>query len=477
MTRRAPQGRPQLRRGMIVTKKHLPRRTVLRGLGATIALPLLDGMIPAFTATRLTAAAPVRRFGAVYMAMGMNMPLFTQDGTGDLQITPILQPIGAFKDRLTVVRGLGMANADSRQDGTGQHSRIGPCWLTGVRPKKTEGADFHAGVSMDQILAAQLGQETQLASIELAAETPEMLGSCEFGYTCAYTSTMAWKTPTTPLPMEVNPRNVFERMFGAGDSTDARARLAQHRRDRSLLDAVSEDVAQLRRDVGESDRAKLGEFMDSLRDVERRIQNAEEQGLVELPVVEKPVGIPASYEEHLKLLFDLLTLAYQTDLTRISTFMLARELSLRTYPEIGVPDPHHPLSHHQNNPEQVAKLGKLNVFHLTLFSHFLERMAATQDGDGSLLDHTLLLFGSGMSDSNLHLPRSIPTIVVGGKEFGLRGGRHIRVDDTSRTEEIGIAGEIGADVPLCNLQLTLMDRMGVRVDSFGDSSGHIDLTA
>jgi len=460
---------------MIVTKKHLARRTVIRGMGAALALPLLDGMVPAFTATRLTAANPVKRFGAVYAGMGMNMPLYTQDGTGPLQITPILEPVSGFKDRMTVIRGLGMKNADTSSGGTGQHSRIGACWLTGLRPKKTEGTDLRAGVSMDQILAEQLGQETQLKSLELAVEAPELLGSCEFGYTCAYTSTLAWTTPSTPLPMEVNPRLVFERLFGAGDSTDSRARLAQNTRNRSILDAVTEDMSALEKKVGTGDLAKLTEYMDSVRDVERRIQRAEEQADVELPVVEKPMGIPPTFEEHAKLLFDLLALAYQTDLTRVATFMMVRELSLRTYPEIGVADPHHPLSHHQNNPEQIAKLGKLNVFHMSLFNHFLERMASTPDGDGSLLDHSLILYGSGMSDSNLHLPRSVPTIVVGGKEFGLKGGQHIRVDDMTNTQEVGIAGELGTDVPLCNLQATLIDRMGGKVEQFGDSTGRVNL--
>jgi len=460
---------------MIVTKKHLARRTVIRGMGAALALPLLDGMVPAFTATRLTAANPVKRFGAVYAGMGMNMPLYTQDGTGPLQITPILEPVSGFKDRMTVIRGLGMKNADTSSGGTGQHSRIGACWLTGLRPKKTEGTDLRAGVSMDQILAEQLGQETQLKSLELAVEAPELLGSCEFGYTCAYTSTLAWTTPSTPLPMEVNPRLVFERLFGAGDSTDSRARLAQNTRNRSILDAVTEDMSVLEKKVGTADRAKLTEYMDSVRDVERRIQRAEEQADVELPVVEKPMGIPPTFEEHAKLLFDLLTLAYQTDLTRVATFMMVRELSLRTYPELGVADPHHPLSHHQNNPEKIAKLGKLNVFHMSLFNHFLERMASTPDGDGSLLDHSLILYGSGMSDSNLHLPRSVPTIVVGGKEFDLKGGQHIRVDDMTNTQEVGIAGELGTDVPLCNLQATLMERMSGKVEQFGDSTGRVNL--
>lgn len=447
---------------MIVTRTSLPRRTVLRGLGAAVALPLLDSMVPAFAAIRSSAAAPVRRVGAIYVGMGMNMPLYTPATVGPLQLSPILEQLAAFKDRLTVVSGLDMRNADSSSDGSGQHSRIGAAWLTGLRPKKTEGADLQAGVSMDQIIAKELGKQTQLASLELASEAPDLLGSCEFGYTCAYTSTLAWRTPKTPLPMEVNPRAVFERMFGAGDSTDSRARLAQNARNRSILDSVTGDMNRLQKRVGASDRVKLTEYVEAVRDVEHRIQKAEEQSGQELPLVEKPMGIPATFEEHVKLLFDMLVLAYQTDLTRVATFMLVRELSLRTYPEIGVPDPHHPLSHHQNNPEKLAKQAKLNIFHLKLLAHFLEKMAATPDGDGSLLDHTLLLFGSGMSDSNLHLPRNVPTIVVGGPTFQIKGGQHIKVAD---------------ETPLANLQMTVMDKMGVPVGQFGDSNGQVKLVS
>ncbi len=447
---------------MIVTKKFLPRRTVLRGLGTALALPLLDSMVPAFLPLRLSAAAPVRRFGAVYLGMGMNMPMYTPSAEGALdKLPPTLEPIGRFKDRLTVVGGLDMRNADTSSDGTGQHSRIGACWLTGVRPKKTEGADLRAGVSLDQIMARQLGKDTQLSSLELAVEAPELLGACEFGYTCAYTSTLAWKSPTTPLPMEVNPRVVFERLFGAGDSTDPRARVAQNAKDQSVLDSVTQDLARLAKRLGAPDRAKLTEFTEAVRDVEHKIQKAEQQSGQELPVINKPIGIPDTFEEHAKLLFDLQALAYQADLTRVSTFMLVRELSLRTYPEIGVPDPHHPLSHHQNNPEKLARQAKLNGFHMGLFAHFLERLQSIPDGDGSLLDHTLILFGSGMSDSNLHLPQNVPTIVIGGKAFDITtGGRYMKVREGT---------------PLTNLQLALIGRMGLPVEPLGDSTGQLNV--
>jgi hypothetical protein len=443
---------------MIITRTHLSRRTVLRGAGAAIALPLLDSMVPAYTAVRATAAAPIKRLGVVYLAMGFNMKEYTPP-QGALQITPTLQPLAAFKDRLTIVSGLDMAMADAT-DGGGQHSRIGATWLTGVRARRTEGPDLRAGTSMDQIVAKELGNQTQLSSLELAIEGVDLVGACELGYTCAYTATTSWRSPTTPLPMEINPRAVFERLFGAADSTDSRARLAQLHNDRSILDSVAEDMQRLRRRLGDADNAKLAEYVDAVRDVERRIHKAEEQAERELPVVEQPAGIPPTFEEHAKLMFELLLLAYQTDLTRVGTFLLARELSVRTYPEIGVPDPHHPLSHHQDNPEKLAKQAKLNVFHLKQFAQFLERMAATPDGEGSLLDHTLLLCGSGMSNSNLHLPRNVPTIVVGGRTFNIAGGRHVQNPDGT---------------PLTNLQLTLMDRMNVPVENFGDSNGRINL--
>ncbi len=443
---------------MMITRTHLSRRTVLRGAGAAIALPLLDGMVPAFTATRLTAAAPVKRLGVVYAAMGFNMKLFTPP-PGALEITPTLEPLRRFKNRVSVVSGLDMAMADAT-DGGGQHSRIGATWLTGVRAKRTEGPDLRAGVSMDQIVARKAERDTQLSSLELAIEGVDLLGACELGYTCAYTATTSWRTPTTPLPMEVNPRAVFERLFGAADSTDPRARVAQIQKNRSILDAITGDMHRLQRRLGESDNVKLAEYLDAVRDVERRVKKAEDQSEQQLPVLEQPAGIPPTFTEHARLMFDLLLLAYQTDLTRVGTFLLARELSVRTYPEIGVPDPHHPLSHHQDNPEKLAKQGKLNMFHLQQFAYFLDRMNATPDGDGSLLDHALLLYGSGMSNSNLHLPRNVPTIVIGKEAFGITGGRHVQCPDGT---------------PLTNLQLTLIERMGLPVEHFGDSNGQIDL--
>jgi hypothetical protein len=446
---------------MIVTKKSLSRRTILRGFGATLALPLLDAMVPALSAIATTAAAGPRRLGIVYTPNGMNMLKWLPEGEGtSFAFSPILEPLSPFRDDLVVLSGLadkfGWPQGD---EGTGDHARAAATFLTGVHVKKTEGADIQGGVSMDQIAAQALGQSTQLASLELAIESVEFLGACDAGYSCAYANTISWRTPTTPLPMENDPRAVFERLFGASGTTDGRARLARLRKERSILDGVAEDVAALERRVGPRDRTKVAEYLDALRDVERRIQRAEEQSARELPVVEQPAGIPGTFQDHAQLMFDLLALAYQTDMTRVSTFMLGREVSGRSYPEIGVPDSHHPVSHHQNDPEKLAKLAKINTFHATQFAHFLDTLRSTPDGDGSLLDHSLLLYGSGISDSNVHLHDNLPLVLAGGRSLGLKGGRHLRVPK---------------DTPVTNLFVTMLDRIGVPAERIGDSTGHLD---
>jgi uncharacterized protein DUF1552 len=444
---------------MIVTKKHIPRRTVLRGLGATIALPLLDGMVPAFSPLRLTAAAPVRRFGAVYVGMGFNMPMWMQSETGALQINPILEPISSFTDHLIVVSGCDSKEGDGI-DG-GQHPRMQTSWLTGCRAHRTEGVDIHAGTSLDQIIAREWEKDTQLASLELAIESTDLLGTCSLGYSCAYNNTIAWRTPTTPLPMENNPRNVFERLFGASDSTDKRARLSEIKTDKSVLDSVTEKIGSFKVGIGPRDRAKLAEYLDAVRDVERRVRKAEEQVTRELPLVERPVGIPATFEEHVKLMFDLQMLAFQTDLTRVFSFLMVREASVRSYPELGVPDSHHPLSHHQNNPEKMAKQAKLNAFQMKMLAYFVEKLASTEEGDGTMLDGSLLLYGSGMSDSNLHLPKNLPTTVVFGKNIDIKGNRHLKLADGT---------------PFSNLQVALLEKLGFRVEKFGDSNGRVELS-
>ena len=439
---------------MIITRKHIPRRTVMRGLGATLALPWLDAMVPAL-APRALAATPVRRFGAVFVPMGMNMAQWTPATEGALELSPILRPLTAFGDRLVVVSGLDSTPANAN-DGA-PHPRCQTSWLNAVSAFKTEGANIHAGVSMDQLAAREFGKVTQLASLELTLEAFDLAGNCA-GYSCAYNATIAWRTPTTPLPMEANPRAVFERLFGASSTTDANARLAALRRNRSILDAMADKISALQKALGSRDRAKVTGYLEAVRDVERRIQKAEEQSDRELPLVEKPVGVPTDFMEHGRLLLDLQALALQTDLTRVFTFAVAQEQSTRTYPEVGVNEPHHPVSHHGNMPDKLALQTRINVYHLTLFAYFLEKLRSIPDGESTLLDQTLMLYGSGMSNSNTHSYLNVPTMVVGGPAFGMRGGRHLRYP---------------SGTPLANLQLTMLQRMNLQVERFGDSTGTI----
>ena len=444
----------------ISTRRHLDRRTVLRGIGATLALPLLDAMVPAHTATRLTAAAPVKRFAAVYMPMGANMAAWTPATEGALELSPALQPLAPFRDQLVVLTGLDHDPATPKGLAAGQHSRVMASWLTGVRVVPTEGPGFQNGTSMDQIAADTLGRDTQLRSLELALESVELVGACEQGYTCVYSGTISWRTPTTPLPMEINPRVVFERLFGDTGSTDPRVRSARNRRNLSLLDSVMDKVARLEKRLGPGDRGKLAQYLDAVRDVERRIQKAEEQSDRELPVISQPAGIPQSYDEHALLMFDLMALAFQTDVTRVATFMIGREMSVRTFPQIGISEPHHPLSHHQNNPDKLAAQAKLNAYHLSLFVHALEKLQAADDGEGSILDHSTILYGSGMSDSNIHAALNLPTLVVGGGAGQIKGDRHLVYPKGT---------------PLTNLQLALLQKLGAPMEQFGDSNGALNL--
>jgi len=447
---------------MMLTHKRLSRRTMLRGLGATIALPLLDSMVPALSALRTTAAAGVRRMAIIYTPNGMMMPNWTPKGEGAaFEFSPILEALTPYRDQLLVLSGLadryGWPQGD---EGTGDHARAAATFLTGVHVKKTEGADIQGGVSMDQIAAKALGAETQLASLELALESVELLGACDSGYSCAYANTIAWRSPATPLPMENDPRAVFERLFGATDTTDAAARLARIAKERSILDSVSSDLQRLQKRVGAADRTKVTDYLDAVRDIERRIQKAEEQSTKQLPLVQQPSGVPATFEEHARLMFELMALAYQTDLTRVCTYMIGREQSTRTYPEIGVPEPHHPISHHQQRPEYLEKLAKINVFHMKLFAGFLEKLRATQDGDGTLLDSVMLLYGSGLSNPDDHNHHDLPILLAGGGGGQLKGGRHIKYP---------------LDTPLANLHMALLDKMGVPIDRFGDSTGKVEL--
>ena len=444
---------------MFITKMHLSRRTVLRGLGATLALPLLDSMVPALTAQSRTAAAPVTRFGVFYVPNGMSMPYWYPKTEGPLDaLPPTLRSLDAFKDRVLICGGLDDESANLVKGG-GDHARSAGTFLTCVPYKITSGADVSNAVSMDQIAARELSKETQLASLELGIESNAMLGNCDGGASCAYTNTIAWRTPTTPLPIENDPRAVFERMFGTTGSTDPAARLERMRRDRSILDLVGAELSGLERVVGPGDQVKLEEYLDAVRDIERRITMAEEQNTRELPVVDQPVGVPNDYAEHAKLMMDLLALAYQTDLTRISTFMLAREVSGRAYPEIGVSDSHHPLSHHQDESAKLQRLHQINEYHLQQFAYLVAKLDALPDGDGTMLDSTLFLYGTGISDSNTHFHDDLPIALVGGKNAGVKGGRYIRY---------------AADTPLANLHVTILEKLGVPVEAFGDSSGRLD---
>jgi hypothetical protein len=440
---------------MNIFKKTLPRRTVLCGLGASLALPLLDSMIPALSSASAQAAQPTKRLGVVYVPNGMAMKSWTPATEGnDFEITRILQPLATYRDRMLVLTGLNGPRSNA-----GVHASASTRFLTGAIPARVE-SDLQAAVSIDQLVARQLGRETQLGSLELALDKNDVFGSCDIGFSCQYTSTIAWRDANTPLPMETNPRLVFERLFGDIGTTDPAVRLQRIRKDQSLLDAVSDRVSELNRSVGAGDRARLDQYLDAVRDVERRIQMAEAQSNRELPEVEQPSGIPDSYEEHAKLMFDMQVLAYQTDLTRVITFMLGRELSGRTYAEIGVPDSHHPTSHHRDDPVLYEKVTKINEFHTSLFAYYLDKLDATPDADGSLLDNMLLLYGAGMSDSNRHSNAGLPLVLLGGGAGTLKGGRHIRYR---------------SGTPINNLHLTMLDKMGVPVDNLGYSTDQLDL--
>jgi hypothetical protein len=444
---------------VIITKMHLSRRTLLRGLGATLALPVLDSMIPALSALANTGAAPVKRLGVFYVPNGMSMPYWFPKAEGTLtEMPPTLQSLAAFKDRVLLCGGLADEPAN-RVKGGGDHARSAGTFLTGVPFKLTSGADVFGSISMDQIAAKQFSKETQLASLELGIESNAMLGSCDGGASCAYTNTIAWSSETTPLPIENDPRAVFERLFGTSGSTDKVARLARIEQDRSILDFVGQQLNSLQRRIGPGDKVRVTEYLDSVRDVERRIQMAEQQNSRELPVVDQPIGIPADYAEHARLMMDMLALAYQTDLTRVSTFMLAKEVSGRSYPEIGVADSHHPVSHHQDEPAKLERLYKINEYHFRQFAYLVDKLSKLPDGDGNMLDHTLFLYGTGISDSNTHFHDDLPIALVGGKAAGIRGGRYIRYPKGT---------------PLTNLHVTILQNMGVPVEQIGDSTGTVD---
>ncbi len=453
---------------MIITKRALPRRTFLRGAGAAFALPLIDAMVPAFSATLRSAANPVCRIGFIYVpngvAMNDSLNYWTPKGSGTgFEFSPILAPLSPYRDRLTVVSGLAQKQGESFGDGNGEHTRACATWLAGVHPKKTEGADIRLTTTADQIAATQLGRETVLPSMEMISSDIDLVlgGQCEAGYSCAYMNTVSWQSPTTPLPVENNPSVVFDRLFGEGGTPQER--LDRMKRKRSLLDRVNADLSRLQRSLGAGDRQRISEYFDAVREVERRIQMAEEQNSsAALPVPDRPIGVPADYGEHLKLLYDLQWLAYQGDLTRVFSLMYGRELNSRSYPEIGISEPHHGLSHHGDRPEQIEKFSRLNTYQVDLFGYFLGKLRATPDGDGNLLDHTILLYGGAMSNPNVHLHVNLPLVVAGGGAGRLKGGRHLAFNPAD-------------NVPMTNLLVSLLDKAGVKVDKLGDSTGSIDL--
>ena len=446
---------------MIITKMALPRRTFLRGVGATLALPFLEAMVPALTAVAKTGAAGPHRMGFVYIPNGANMAAWTPKGEGaNFEFSPTLSPLAPFRNQLIIPTGLAHRQAEALGDGNGDHARASGVWLNGVHPKRTEGADVQAATTADQIAAKVLGNETPLPSLELALEQIDLVGNCDNGYSCVYMNTISWRSPTTPLPTENNPRVVFERMFGDGGSVADRR--AQMQKDRSILDSVTEDMNRLQRSLGAGDRTIVNEYFDAVREVEQRIQRAESRGDESaLPTtLARPVGIPDSYDEHAKLMFDLQALAFQADITRVITLLLGREFSPRTYPSIGVPDQHHGLSHHGKNPEKLAKYAKINQYHIELFGYFLEKLRSIPEGDGNLLDHSMLLYGAGISDGDLHSHLSLPLVLAGGGGGQLKGGRVLKFPE----------------VPLANLLMTLLDKVGVPAEHLGDSTGRLELT-
>jgi len=437
---------------MIITKLALPRRTFLRGIGATLALPMLDAMVPAFGGLS-AAAMPVKRLGFVYIPMGSNIAEWMPKQEGQLtELSPTLSSLMPHLSQLNVLSNLEMKNAYS----SGNHATANCTFLSGVKAKMTEGSDYEMGVTVDQIVAQQLGKETALPSLELATDFNYVVGNCDNGFNCVYMNTLAWSSKTSPLPTEANPRVVFERLFGDGGS--AADRKAELRKNGSILDWVTEDMARLGRRLGPTDRTRVDEYLDTLREVERRIQRAEQQDGDALPaVLTRPVGVPSDWEEHAKLMFDLQVLALQADITRVITFQLAREVSTRTYPQIGVAEPHHATSHHQNSPEKLAKLAKINAYHVSLFGYLLEKLKATKDGDGTLLDHSLYVLGSGLGNPDVHDHSNLPIVVAGGGSQ-IKGGRHIKYAQPT---------------PLTNLHATLLDKVGMPTERFADSNGKV----
>ena len=439
---------------MVITKTALHRRTFIRGMGAAVALPLLDAMIPAMRAQ--AKGAP--RFTAVYFGNGANMFEWTpaKEGAG-FEFSPTLKPLEPFRSRVNIFSGLDNFQATDQGDVGGQHPRAAPAFMSCAHPKQTEGADVRAGKTIDQYIAEKICVDTKLSSLEVSVDRNDVVGACDHGYACAYMNSLAWKSPTNPLPTETNPRFVFERMFGIGAT--AEERVARTNEDRSILDGLTQEISTLRGKLGARDRTKLGEYFDAVRDVEQRIAKSESTNTT-FEVPSQPVGVPASFREYAELMFDLQVLAFQADITRVTSFMIARENINRSYPEIGLPEAHHSMSHHDNIPEKLAAYAKLNHYHVDTLAYYIKKLDSIQDGDGTLLDHTAVLYGGGMSDGNVHNNYNVPVVVVGGKTVQLKGDRHLKY---------------AKGTPLANLMLALIDRFGVHMEKFGDSTSEIDL--
>ena len=442
----------------MIAHKHLPRRTFLKGLGTTIALPMLDAMTPAFAAaTRANGKQPCR-LAFAYVPNGIVMQDWTPASEGSsFELPRLLQPIATLREKMLVLSGLTHNGGRALGDGPGDHARAAAVFLTGVHPKKTAGADIHVGISADQVAAQAIGGATRFRSLELGCEDGRLVGNCDSGYSCAYSNSISWKTPSTPLPPEINPRSVFERLFAGYDSAeDPASRERRQKYNRSILDFVMEDAQRLEGKLGPTDRRKMDEYLTAVREIEKRIVEAEKQAKEFTPPMGKPEGIPVEYSEHSRLMFDLLAVAFQADLTRIATFMLAREGSTRAYREIGISDAHHPLTHHRGNPEMIAKVTQINEYHMRQFAYFLTKLNSIQDGDGTLLDHSMIVYGSGLADGNRHTHHDLPCLVVGGGMGTLRTGRHMRYP---------------AETPMANLYMSLLDRVGVKPEHLGDSNG------
>lgn len=440
---------------MFINKKKISRRTLLRGAGAAVALPLLDAMVPAMTASAATVAAAenLKRIGYVYIPMGFNPKKWIPEGETLDKLPFSLSPLEKVKKQVTVITNTDLQNAYP-----GSHATSNSAFLSAARAKRTESTDYCNGITVDQIAAKKIGQNNQLPSLELSMDLLSTVGQCDNGYACVYQNNLSWSSPTQPLPSEAHPRLVFEMLFGEGGTPEQRRAALQKRA--SLLDSVTLEIKRIKNRVGASDRNKIDGYLQSIREVERRIQNAEKTAKDNpLPDLDRPVGVPTKYSDHARLMFDLQLLAFQGDITRVVSFQLAREASTRTYPEIGVPEPHHPVTHHGNDPVKLEKVAKINQFHVSLFAEFLEKMAKIPEGNGNLLDHSLYMYGSGMGDPDAHDHSNLPIVVAGGAAGKMRGGRHIRYKDPT---------------PLSNLHLTLLNKIGVPLETFSDSTGTVE---